>query len=262
VTQWIWPDMIQRSETTLLDVDEMCHHYGRVAALDGVSFSLVRGVTALVGVNGAGKTTLLGAVSGAVRPMSGRISVAGHDPYGRDRRAALRAVALMPQSVTLPRRMTAQEVVAYLAWMRGAPSRRARQKAAEALERVGLGRRADSKVGELSGGMLRRVALAQALASDAEVILLDEPSTGLDPEQRRTMVDLVGALDGTVLMSSHILEDVVDVAGRVLVLDAGRLVFDGSVEELKSVAPEGTDPAKAAEVGFLHLISSRRVGRS
>lgn len=246
----------------MLTVEALTHRYGGVQALDQVSFSLDRGATALVGVNGAGKSTLLGAISGALRPASGRIAIHGHDPYGRDRKAALRAVALMPQSVTFPRRMTAQEVVAYLAWMRGLPSGRARRRAAEALERVGLGARAGSRVGELSGGMLRRVALAQALACDAEVILLDEPSTGLDPEQRRTMVDLVAAVKGTVLMSSHILEDVVDVAGRVLVLDAGRIVFDGTVEELKAVAPDGTDPAKAAETGFLRLISTRQANRS
>lgn len=102
----------------MLTVEALVHRYGDVQALDKVSFSLDRGVTALVGVNGAGKTTLLGAISGALRPRSGRIAIRGHDPYGRDRRMALRAVALMPQSVTFPRRMTAQEVVAYLAWLR------------------------------------------------------------------------------------------------------------------------------------------------
>lgn len=233
--------------------------YGETLALDDLGLRLESGVTALVGINGAGKTTLMSVVSGACRPALGDVVVGGgHDPYGRGRRAALAAVALMPQHTTFPRSMTALEVVEYLAWMRGLPRRSARQRAADALDRVGLGARMRDRIGRLSGGMVRRVALAQALASDAEVLLLDEPSTGLDPEQRRAMVDLVKGLDRTVLMSSHVLEDVVDTAGRVLVLHQGRLVFDGSVPDLMALAPDPTDAARAAEVGFLQVIATAR----
>jgi len=242
----------------LLAVDSLCHSYGDLKALDNVSFSLDPGVTALVGVNGAGKSTLMSAISGAVRPRSGRVSINGFNPYGRDRRKALRLIALMPQLTSFPKNMTTQEVVEYLTWMRGLRPSEARRAAMESIAQVGLGPRARSKVGQLSGGMQRRVGLAQALASASDVVLLDEPSTGLDPEQRRTMVDLIGALDRTVLMSSHVLEDVVEVASRVLVLNAGQIVFDGTVEQLKSLAPKGTEPGKAAEVGFLNVISSAR----
>jgi ABC-2 type transport system ATP-binding protein len=241
-----------------LVVDDLNHEYGSDRVLDGVSFSLGLGVTALVGINGAGKSTLMAAISGALRPTSGRLSITGLNPYSRERSRALRRVSLMPQSASFPKNMTALEVVEYLAWMNGLPGRRARARAAEAIDQVGLSARANSKVGQLSGGMLRRVALAQAVACDADVIVLDEPSTGLDPEQRRTMVTLIAGLERTVLMSSHVLEDVVDVAERVLVLHDGGLAFDGSVAGLRSLAPAGTDPAKSAEVGFLQLISSRR----
>jgi ABC-2 type transport system ATP-binding protein len=247
-----------QSVNSALVVDALGHEYGPARVLGGVSFALELGVTALVGVNGAGKSTLMAAISGALRPTSGRVSINGLNPYSRERSRALRKVSLMPQSASFPRNMTALEVVEYLAWMNGLPGRRARTRAAEALDQVGLSARAKSKVSQLSGGMLRRVALAQALACDAEVIVLDEPSTGLDPEQRRTMVTLIADLDRTVLMSSHVLEDVVDVAERVLVLHDGGLAFDGSVAGLRSLAPAGTDPAKSAEVGFLQLISSRR----
>lgn len=241
-----------------LVVEGLVHRYGDRQALDGVEVRLGRGVTALVGVNGAGKSTLIGAVSGGLRPTSGRVLIGGLDPYGRRRKKALRQVALMPQTASFPKGMTAREVVEYLGWMRGLPVSRARVRAVEALEQVGLGERMSARIGQLSGGMVRRVALAQALACEAEVVLLDEPSTGLDPAQRRTMVELVAGVRGCVVMSSHVLEDVVDVADRVLVLDAGRLLFDGSVAELIALAPEGTAEGKAAEVAFLQLVAGRQ----
>lgn len=246
----------------VVELNDVAHSYGPTRALDGVTIVLHPGVTALVGVNGAGKTTLMSVVAGALRPSSGKVRVAGLDPYGRTRRGALRAVALMPQAMSLPGNMTAQEVVEYLAWMRGLTVRRARQRSEESLDQVGLGSQAQTRVGRLSGGMLRRVALAQALASDSELLLLDEPSTGLDPAQRRTMVDLLCGLERTVLMSSHVMEDVVDVAQRVIVLHDGLVRFDGAVTELQSLAPAGTEAAKMAEVGFLTLIASHPSDRS
>lgn len=245
-----------------ITVEQVIHRYGNEIALDGVSLALSAGVTALVGVNGAGKSTLLTTMAGAMRPTSGRVRVNGLDPYGRERNRALRAVALMPQSGTLPRRMTALEVVEYLAWMRGAAPTEAGRGALSALDAVGLAPRAHHRIGQLSGGMLRRVLLAQAIASKAPVLLLDEPSTGLDPEQRRVMVDLIKGLELTVLMSSHVLEDVVDTASRVVVLDEGRIAFDGTVEALSAHAPHGTDPARAPETGFLAVLAAARAART
>ncbi len=241
-----------------LVVGGLVHEYSGTRVLTEVNFTLGTGITALIGVNGAGKSTLMSAICGALRPGSGRISIYGSNPYGRGRARALRQVALMPQFASFPRNMTAAEVIEYLAWMKGCPSRTARERAAQALAQVGLSHRAGAKIGQLSGGMLRRVTLAQALASQAEVLVLDEPSTGLDPQQRREMVALIGQLTGTVLMSSHVLEDVVEVADRVLVLHEGKLHFDGSIAELTALAPAGSSPQKAAETGFLSIISSAR----
>jgi ABC-2 type transport system ATP-binding protein len=241
-----------------LEVAALGHRYKDRVALEDVSFTLSGGVTALLGVNGAGKTTLLTAVAGGRAPSAGEVRVNGNDPYDRrQRNAALRSVALMPQAATFPGNMTALEVVEYLAWTRGVSSRSAPRLAREALETVRLGERADTKVRALSGGMVRRVALAQAIASRPDVLLLDEPSTGLDPAQRRTMVELISELGTTVLLSSHVMEDVTDVAQRVLVLSDGRLVFDGTVPELRAHAPERTDPARAAEAGFLRIVIDR-----
>jgi ABC-2 type transport system ATP-binding protein len=157
--------------------------------------------------------------------------------------------------------MTVREVVQFIGWARGLSSGRARERADQVIEQVGLTARAHEQTKRLSGGMTRRVALAQALVSEPEVLLLDEPSTGLDPEQRRAMVDLVKGLHTTVLFSSHIVEDVKDVAQRVLVLEDGRLLFDGSVAELEAMAPPPTDEARVGsrvEAGFMKLVAADR----
>lgn len=242
----------------MLSLRSVSHSYRDNVALSSVSVDLTDGVCALVGVNGAGKTTLLTAASGGLRPTGGTIAVDGHDIYSRStRRHALGKVALMPQIATFPGNMTVREVVEYLTWMRGARARDARLAAEDAISRVLLTDRATKRISTLSGGMVRRVCLAQAIAAGSDVLLLDEPSTGLDPEQRRVMVELLGHLSGTVLLSSHVMEDVTDLAERVLVLDAGELVFDGTVADLEALAP-ATDQRRAAEAGFLAVLTGRR----
>lgn len=217
----------------MLRVSEVSHAYRRRGAmvLRDVSLTFTPGVTALVGANGAGKSTLLKALSGGLRPTHGSVEVAGLDPYARgERDAALRKVALMPQTAQAPRAMTLRQFVSYLTWMRGVSRAEAGEWAAAALDDVGLGQRLDVKLGVLSGGMVRRVWLAQALAAQAEVLLLDEPSTGLDPKQRARMVELIAErATGTVLLSSHLIEDVQALASRVIVLDEGRVAFDGEL---------------------------------
>lgn len=242
-----------------LVVDDVTFGYGSRDVLQGVCATLSAGVTALVGVNGAGKTTLMRVASGGLRPQSGRVRIAEVNPYARgQRKEALGRCALMPQELRFPPNFTALELVEYLTWMRGAGSRSARQKARTSLEFVGLGDRMSSRIGELSGGMVRRVGLAQALAAQPEVLLLDEPSTGLDPEQRRIMVDLLSQLDGCVLLSSHVMEDVTEAAQRVLVLHDGWLAFDGDIGGLQAHAPGGTPAGRTAEAGFLQIVSTRR----
>lgn len=242
----------------MLSIRSVRHTFGKRVALEDVTLDLPPGVTALLGVNGAGKSTLLNVAAGALRPSSGTVEVDGTSLYQRaGRRSALGKVALMPQSATFPGGMTAHEVVSYVAWMKGMAWTTARTSASDALEQVGLADRAGERMRTLSGGMRRRVALAQALASRPDVVLLDEPSTGLDPRQRRVMVDLLRGLGGTVLLSSHVMEDVADVAERIVVIDDGRIVFDGSMAALRSCAPDPTD-ARAAEAGFLAVLTSGR----
>lgn len=211
-----------------LCLDDVSHSYvaGSLALTD-VTVTIGTGITGLVGVNGAGKSTLLRLAAGALRPWRGSVSCGGSDLYGAGRRSALPRVAWMPQAAGFPKSLTAREFVTYVTWMRGNSWRWSRSHASAALEAVELGGQADHRMGRLSGGMVRRVWLAQALAADADILLLDEPSTGLDPHQRATMVRLLGDVgDRTVLLSSHILEDVAVLASRVIVLDAGRVTYD------------------------------------
>lgn len=233
-----------------LTVDRLTVRYGRRTAITDLTLSLPdTGRVGLVGINGAGKSTLLRAMAGAQRPASGQISYGGDMLYARRSHArALAKVAMMPQHVEVPPGLTARSVVTYLTWLRGVSEAEAARRSAQALSQVWLEELADRKLGSLSGGMLRRVALAQALAAEPEVLLLDEPSTGLDPQQRRVMVDVLDDLVGSlVVMSSHVMEDIAAVVDHVIVLHEGCVVFNGPLPELAACAPDGaTNPLEEA----------------
>jgi len=212
-----------------LSFAEVSHSYSAgVLALNGIDLHLGPGITGLVGANGAGKTTLLRIAAGAMKPWRGRLEVGSNDLYGRERKLALRSLSWMPQAGAAPRSLTVMEFVTYVTWLRGYRWHDSRERAVSSVKAVELGDVADVQLRRLSGGMIRRVWLAQALAPDAQVLLLDEPSTGLDPRQRATMVRLLAEItDRTVVLSSHILEDVAELATRVVVLDKGCVRFDG-----------------------------------
>lgn len=212
-----------------LSFSEVSHSYSAgTLALRDINLSFHPGITGLVGANGAGKTTLLRIAAGALRPWRGTALIESGDLYGRDRMKALRSLSWMPQASTAPRTLTALEFTTYVTWLRGYRWRDARKRAVSVLCDVELADQAGTQLRRLSGGMIRRVWLAQALATDARILLLDEPSTGLDPRQRATMVRLLAKItDRTVILSSHILEDVAELATRVVVLDEGRVRFDG-----------------------------------
>jgi ABC-2 type transport system ATP-binding protein len=233
---------------------------GRSWTLEVERLQLTDGVTALVGVNGAGKSTLMRHLAGALRPAVGRVHVSGSDIYGHGRAAGLRQVGYLPQEYSLPRELRVQTSVTYAAWMRGVGRRESKALAGAALEAVGLSARARHRVHTLSGGMLRRLSLAQAMVGEPGFLLLDEPTTGLDPEQRAAMRDLVAAVpDGRVaLVSSHVMEDVHTLARNILVLEDGAVIWHGGIQDF---CERFGGPDRSAEVAFLTLLSQHRAGR-
>ncbi|MCX6401833.1 MAG: ATP-binding cassette domain-containing protein [Propionibacteriales bacterium] len=226
-------------------------------AVDLDDFAVEGGVCGLVGVNGAGKSTLLRTLAGCRRPEAGSVRIGDVDLYGRRRRTVIDRIGYMPQQLDLPGEMRVSDAMAYASWVRGVPPGVARARNPQLLERVGLSRRAGDRVGQLSGGMNRRLALAVALITDPGVLLLDEPTTGLDPEQRAGLRAILSDLDtaAVTILSSHVMEDVALMASRIAVLDGGHLLYLGPVEDF--VAEHG-GPDQSAEFAFLATISAAR----
>ncbi|MEH3033122.1 MAG: ATP-binding cassette domain-containing protein [Aeromicrobium erythreum] len=185
----------------------------------------------------------------------------GDDLHGRrTRRRAAARIAWVPQELRPPARFTVREALAYLAWLRAVPRSRRSDAVQDAAASVDLAELLDRKVGALSGGQVRRLAVAQALLADPDVLLLDEPTTGLDPHQRSQLRALVGrvAQERSVLLASHIVEDVAYLAERVVVLDRGTVRYDGVPGALAHRGRQAGDgPGSDLERGFLDLIGTR-----
>ncbi|MGH3568481.1 MAG: ABC transporter ATP-binding protein [Pseudonocardia sp.] len=213
---------------------------GRRRALDGVDLHLDTGMTGLLGANGAGKTTLLRILAGVLRPTSGRVLVGGHDlATSAGRTAVKRMLGYLPQELAVYPNLTAAEFLDYIALLKCLDDRRARRRQVEhLLDQVGLTEQAGSRVGSLSGGMKRRLGIAQTLLGDPRLVIVDEPTAGLDPQERMRFRALLAGLGGdrTVILSTHILDDVAQTCPRVAVLTAGRLVYTGSTDGLVGAA--------------------------
>ncbi|MFE9094082.1 ABC transporter ATP-binding protein [Streptomyces sp. NPDC007264] len=209
-------------------------------AVDEVTLRLGEGVTGLLGRNGAGKTTLLRILATATPPDSGALTVLGHDPSTvRGRLEARRVLGYLPQNPGFHPEFTAFEFVDYVAILKELTDRRARHaEVRRVLDAVGLAEVRGKRIRRLSGGMRQRVALAAAMVGDPGFLVLDEPTVGLDPEQRMRFRELIAqAGEGrTVLLSTHQTEDVAMLCRRVVVMDKGRVRFDGTPAELTAVA--------------------------
>jgi len=213
---------------------EVCHvskRYGGVAALDDVSFTAGGGVFGLLGHNGAGKTTLMKALVTILKPSAGTIRVCGFDT-ARQGREVRRRIGYLPQELAMYPSASVFEFVSYMAELKDI---RDKSAVSAALEQVGMLEHAKRRIGQLSGGMRRRVGIAQALVGDPQVLVVDEPTAGLDPEERvrfRGVFSRFAREGRTVLLSTHIVEDVRRNCGALAVLRKGRLVFSGSPEAL------------------------------
>lgn len=228
-------------------------------ALKDVDFRLTDGVTGLVGVNGAGKSTLLRVLARAEKPDHGAVTLDGEDLHAVPPRVIASRIGFMPQEFILPYGSRVLDSLRYLGWLKGMADREALQRSTELLEVLGLADRSRDRVSTLSGGMVRRVALAQALLTGPDVLLLDEPTTGLDPEQRVLVRELLAAprLGARItLISSHVMEDVEALADRVLLLEAGGIEFDGGLTEFCTGPDGGVEDAESAFVR--RLVGVRR----
>lgn len=213
--------------------------YGSFTALNGVDLDIQSGITGLLGANGAGKTTVLGMVIGLHAPDGGTLEVLGHDPWSDGVRVRER-LGYAPEHHLLPPDVRAADFVRHIAELHGLPRAEATTRSSDALWLVGLGEERFRPMGTMSTGQRQRVKLAQAIAHDPELVLLDEPTDGLDPVQRDAMLDLIKqiATDFSidVILSSHLLDEVETVCDSVVIIGDGLTLAAGPLDELR-----GTD---------------------
>jgi ABC-2 type transport system ATP-binding protein len=239
-----------------LTFQDCTFRYGRRQrpVLDGFSYQVPAGLTILLGPNGAGKSTVLKLGASIHRPESGSITLDGYASRSRDYR---RHVSWMPQHVAAMAGLTAREQVAYTGWLKGMNRADAWDRALDALDQVNLRDHAGKKASALSGGQLRRMGVASALVHECRVLLLDEPTAGMDPRQRRAFRDVLGELaqDVDVLMSTHDVADLAEEADHVTVLYGGKVLQSGSADTFLTHSPAGTVPGRAAEAAYTALLS-------
>ena len=241
---------------SVVELSGLTHDYGSVVALQDLDLSIPPGVTGLVGANGAGKTTMLRILLGLLHPTAGNAKVLGHDSEKEPLDVRSR-VGYMPEGSCIPSDLTAAEFVGYTAQLAGLPSSEAKRRASETLFLVGLAEERFRFLGDFSTGMKQRVNLAQALVHDPDLILLDEPASGLDPKGRDQMLALIrrlGELGLNIIMSSHVLTDIETTCNWVVMLDGGRLLRSGPLGQFdrkSTVLVEVVDHAQrvAARLG-------------
>jgi len=245
-----------------VDINDLTRRFGRTQAVAGVSLRTGAGVFGLLGPNGAGKTSLLRMMATVLPPTSGKLQLLGRDPGSHGpRREIRRRLGYLPQNLGYYPGFTVAEFVEYFALLKDMPPGQVPRAVAAAVEHVGLGDRARAKLRTLSGGMLRRAGIAQAIVNEPELLLLDEPTAGLDPEQRmafRALLRDVGQR-ATVIVSTHLVEDVGAACTEVALMDAGRIVFHGTPDEL-TARGEGTGAAGDAplERGYSAVLAAAR----
>ncbi len=244
-----------------VDITDLTRRFGRNQAVAEVDLQAGPGVFGLLGPNGAGKTTLLRMMATVIPPTSGRLRLLGRDPgrYG-PRREIRHRLGYLPQNLGYYPGFTVAEFVEYFALLKEMPAARVPAAVATAVERVDLGGKAKAKLRTLSGGMLRRVGIAQAIVNEPELLLLDEPTAGLDPEQRVAFRALLRELGqrATVVVSTHLVEDVGAACSEVALMDAGKIVFQGTPAELTARGTEQGTGDAPLERGYTAVLAAAR----
>jgi len=246
----------------VISIDSLGVRLGRSEILRDIDLDLPAGVHGLLGPNGAGKTTLIRVLASTLRHDTGSVEVLGRSyAKGEDMRWVRQRLGYLPQAAAFHRGFTAREYVEYIGWLRRMPSSDIPLAADRALSRVDLIERADTKMRKLSGGMQRRAGLAQAIVNDPQVLLLDEPTAGLDPEQRvqfRALLRELGA-DSCVVISTHLVEDVAHACDTVTLIDGGRIVDRSTPERLAALGADADLPGDSAiERGYTATLRVHR----
>src|SRR6056297_1600665 len=227
--------------TPALEIQDLKKEYEDVTALDGVSLTVPEGsFFGLLGPNGAGKTTFINILVGLVRKSGGTARVFGHDVED-DYQEARNAIGLAPQEFNVDRFFPIREVLEHKAGYHGIPAHEARERADEILKKVGIYDKRDTRFDWLSGGMKRRFLLARALITDPDLLILDEPSAGVDVQLRRDLWDLVRDLNDqgtTILLTTHYIEEAERLCDEVAILDSGSLLTVATPEELMGRGPD------------------------
>ncbi|WP_436760858.1 ATP-binding cassette domain-containing protein [Streptosporangium sp. V21-05] len=247
----------------VVQIEELTQGYGSNPIIEGLSIDIDHGVIGLLGPNGAGKTTLLRTLATVLPPKSGHLSLFGHElKRDADVRAVRRHLGYLPQDFGYYPGFSVYEFVRYCAWLRKIPGRQAHKATMDALEAVDLGNKARTKMKALSGGMLRRAGIAQAIIGDVRLVLLDEPTVGLDPEQRLEFRELTRRVSGdaTVVLSTHLVEDVAAVCDRLLVMSKGTIVFSGTPQKLIGASVSGARGDTELERGYTSVLRGGEVG--
>ena len=235
------------TSTHLVKATGLTKNYGGTVALDSVDFEVLEGVTGLLGANGAGKSTSIKLLLGIIKPTSGTTDVLGENPYES---VNIRSrLGYMPEHDCLPTSITASEFLSHMAQVSGIPPAEARTRAADTLRHVGLDEERYRLIGEYSTGMKQRVKLAQAIVHDPVLVLLDEPTAGLDPIGREDMLNLIRRIGKefgiSILLSSHLMGDVERTCERIIVLEGGKVIRSGVVsgftEETETIFIEVDD---------------------
>lgn len=213
-----------------LIIDRLTKQYKNKIAVDRISLKLQKGVYGLLGANGAGKTTLMRMICGVLKPTSGTITFDGFDVSTEEYRSEL---GYLPQDFGYYPEFTGMDFLLYMAALKGLDKSHAKRKASKLLELVSLQDKANKKIKTYSGGMKQRLGIAQALLNDPKILVLDEPTAGLDPKERVKFRDIIAELgkESIVLLSTHIISDIEHIADTVLIMKDGQIIYQGKWED-------------------------------
>jgi ABC-2 type transport system ATP-binding protein len=248
-----------------LEVERVTRRYGAFIAVNDVSFSARQGkILGFLGPNGAGKTTTLRMVLGLVTPTQGNITVLGESDFAK----VQSKVGFLPEERGLYRRMTPVTAITFLAGLKGVPAPEARRRARALLEAQGLGEAADRQIRSLSKGMAQKVQLLSTLAHEPDLVILDEPFSGLDPVNQQSLEALIRGLadrGATVIFSTHVMQHAERLCDQVVLMAKGEKVFDGTVDEARSTTPRNLileghfDPASLSDLPGVQALDVARL---